>query len=149
MRFLAQRVKEAQVVVDEKVVGSIGRGLCVFLGIHKEDTPSQTEWLVNKLVNMRIFPDEKGRMNLRVKEIQGEILIVSQFTLYGNCREGRRPHFIASASAQEAEPIYEKFVEETRQEMGRVQTGIFGAKMGVELVNEGPVTLLLDDRMAL
>ncbi len=145
MRLVVQRVKEAKVSVDHKVCGSIGKGLLVLLGIHKEDQPSQTIRLVKKLVNLRIFPDEQHKMNYSVKDIQGEVLVVSQFTLYGNCQNGRRPDFIASASATIAIPLYEKFVAEVAQEMGKVQTGIFGAMMEVALINDGPVTLIMDD----
>lgn len=144
MRVVVQRVKQASVVVDNAVCGEIQRGLLVFLGIHKEDRPEQTLWLVNKLKNLRIFSDEQGKMNLSVQDIKGEILVVSQFTLYGDCTDGRRPDFTKCAAGLEAVTIYEKFVAEVKAAMGSVQTGIFGAKMEVSLLNDGPVTFIIE-----
>ena len=145
MRIVAQRVKESKVMVDGQLSGAIGAGLLVFLGIHKEDSISQIPWLVNKLVNLRVFQDERGKMNLSVKDIEGEILVVSQFTLYANCAGGRRPDFLDAAPPSLAVPLYEEFVSCVKREVGKVQTGIFGAEMEVFLVNDGPVTLFLDD----
>lgn len=146
MRLVVQRVSSASVEVEGKIVGQIGRGVLVFLGIHKNDTPENTAWLVNKLVNLRLFEDAAGKMNLSVKDCGGEVLVVSQFTLYGNCTNGRRPDFFEAAAGPVAEPIYEKFSEEVRQEMGAVQKGIFGASMKISLVNEGPVTLIVEGK---
>jgi len=144
MRIVIQRVSEAKVTVEEKICGKIGKGLLVLLGLHKNDKPEQTIWLVNKLVNLRIFQDENAKMNLSLKDIKGEALIVSQFTLYGNCTNGRRPDFIDTAPPDIAERIYEKFVKEVEKELGSVQTGKFGAYMEVSLVNDGPVTFILE-----
>jgi len=145
MRLLIQRVKEAKVTVNKEICGQISRGLLVFLGVHKEDTPEKTEWLVTKLIGLRIFSDEVGKMNLDIRQIGGDILVVSQFTLYGNCLNGRRPDFIDAALPEPAFLLYEKFVSELSSELGKnVQTGVFGAAMEVSLVNEGPVTFLLE-----
>jgi D-tyrosyl-tRNA(Tyr) deacylase len=140
MRAVIQKVKQASVVVEGRTVGSIQAGLLVFLGIHKNDTPDKTEWMVQKIKQLRIFSDEQGKMHLSVQDVGGEILVVSQFTLYGNCHSGRRPDFLEAARPEHAKPIYEKFV----REMGTQQTGEFGAQMEVSLVNDGPVTLIID-----
>ena len=145
MKILIQRVKEAKVKVERKITGLIGHGLLVFLGIHKEDTPAQTPLLVNKLINLRCFTDEQGKMNLSVQDVEGKVLVVSQFTLYANCNNGRRPDFIDTMRGPDAEKIYEKFIQEVAEELGGIQTGKFGAYMEVSLVNDGPVTLLIDD----
>lgn len=144
MRLIVQRVKKASVEVAGEVCGQIQKGFLVFLGIHKDDRPEETLWLVNKLLHLRVFSDDNERMNLSIQEIQGEVLVVSQFTLYANCQKGRRPDFLEAARGPEAEKIYNKFVEEVKQHLGKVQTGIFGASMDVTLCNEGPVTLLID-----
>lgn len=144
MRIVIQRVSTAQVDVDGKTVGSIQKGVLVLFAAHKEDTPSQTSWLANKLVNLRIFADVQDKMNLSLLDIQGEALIVSQFTLYGNCSEGRRPEFTASAPPEMAKTLYEKFVKEVREHGLKVDTGVFGARMQVSLINDGPVTFILD-----
>lgn len=146
MKLVLQRVKEAKVEVDGDVTGAIGLGILVLLGVHKNDTPAQTDWFVKKLVNLRIFQDEKGKINLSVKDIGGEILVVSQFTLYANCHGGRRPDFIEAAPPDLAEPIYEKFVAEVKKELDHVQTGKFGAYMDVSLINDGPVTIILEEK---
>ena len=146
MRLLVQRVKEASVKVDGEICGAIGPGLLVLFGVHKEDTGEEIKWLVNKLVNLRIFRDEQDKMNLSVKDTEGEILVVSQFTLYGNCQNGRRPDFIQSASGEKAKTIYENFVNAVTKEMGSVQTGRFAAYMEVSLVNDGPVTMIIDSK---
>ncbi len=146
MRILVQRVKEASVEVDKKIVGSIEDGLLVFLGIHKDDDADQTGYLVNKLLNLRIFQDDKGKMNLSVKDKGGEILVISQFTLYGNCNKGNRPDFMQTKEPRIAEKIYDKFAREIKQSIGAVQTGTFGAYMQVSLINDGPVTFMIDDR---
>ncbi len=145
MKVVIQRVSEASVRVEGNVVGSIGSGLVVLLGVHQHDVPEKTQWFVNKLLNLRIFEDEAGKMNLSVKDVKGEVLVVSQFTLYANCMRGRRPDFLDAALSDVAEPIYDKFVSEVNQELGSVQAGIFGASMKVALVNDGPVTIVLEE----
>lgn len=144
MRAVIQRVKLAEVKVEGKSVGKIGPGLLILFAVHKDDIPEKTSGMVQKLTQLRIFADAQDKMNLSLKETQGEALIVSQFTLYGNCEKGRRPDFFAAAPPDRARAIYEKFVEEMRQELGKVQTGVFGARMEVALVNDGPVTFLID-----
>jgi D-aminoacyl-tRNA deacylase len=146
MRIVIQRVTEASVTVDTKLVGVIGKGALVLLGIHKEDTPAQVSWLVQKLINLRIFPDAQDKMNLSLLDCKGEVLVVSQFTLYGNCQEGRRPDFFESAPPVIAVPLYEMFVVELRKNIEKVETGVFGAKMQVALINDGPVTLIIDSK---
>jgi D-aminoacyl-tRNA deacylase len=144
MRLVVQRVEKASVTVDGKILSEIGKGLLVLFAVHKEDEEAGTKWLANKLVNLRIFSDESGKMNLSVKEVGGEVLVVSQFTLYGTCSKGRRPEFTQSAGGEKAERLYNKFVSEVKEELGRVQTGQFAAHMSLSLVNDGPVTLIID-----
>lgn len=144
MRVVVQRVSEASVAVDGAVCGSIGKGLLVLLGIHQRDQVTDVPWMVNKLIGLRIFEDDQGKMNLALKDVQGKMLVISQFTLYGNCNGGRRPDFLEAARPEIAIPIYEKFLEEVKKELGDVQAGQFGALMKVSLVNEGPVTLIID-----
>lgn len=143
MRAVVQLVKEASVTVENRLVGQIQRGLLVLLGIHKEDVPDKTMWLVQKLLHLRIFADEQGKMNRSVLDVGGAILVVSQFTLYGNCNSGRRPDFLEAARPEVAKPIYDKLVGELAKEV-KVQTGEFGAMMEVSLINDGPTTLLLE-----
>ncbi len=143
MRIVIQRVSEASVDVEGKTVGSIGRGSLVFFGAHRDDQASQIPWLASKLVNLRIFSDAQDKMNLSLLDIQGSLLIVSQFTLYGNCREGRRPSLFDAAPPDQARSLYEEFVAEVKKSVP-VQTGIFGAMMQVKLINDGPVTFLID-----
>lgn len=145
MRLLIQRVKEARVIVENSTVGHIKDGLLVFIGIHKEDTSDKIPWLAKKLVGLRIFNDEAGKMNKSVQEVAHDILIVSQFTLYGNCNEGRRPDFGPTAPASIAEPLYNQFVQTVSNLLNKkVETGIFGAHMDVHLINNGPVTFFLE-----
>ena len=131
--------------VEKKVIGKIGPGLLLFVGIRDGDSAKEIEWLTSKLVGLRIFPDEAGKMNLSVADVAGEILIVSQFTLYGNCEKGRRPSFIGAAEPSKAEKLYLEFVQKVNSLIAsQVQTGRFGAMMDVQLINDGPVTLLLE-----
>lgn len=144
MRSVIQRVNRASVTIDNKEVGSIGNGIVTFLGIGANDTAADLKWLVEKLVNLRIFEDQQGKMNRSLKDIVGEMLIISQFTLYGDCRKGRRPGFSSAASPEIAEDLYLQFIEAVKQQGIRVANGTFQADMKIELVNDGPVTLLLD-----
>lgn len=144
MRLVIQRVSQAQVIVEGKICGSIQRGLLVLMGIHQDDQSKEVKWLIQKLIHLRIFADDQGKMNLSIKDIQGEVLVVSQFTLYGNCLNGRRPDFIQSAPPGIALPLYHQFIEELKQEIPVVQTGQFGAYMQVSLINDGPVTFILE-----
>ena len=143
MRVLVQRVSQAQVEVDQVVIGSIGAGLLLFLGIHTQDDASCVDYLVDKVLNLRIFSDKEGKMNLSLLDVGGSILVVSQFTLYGDCQTGRRPSFIQSAKADLAKPLYEYCIKELRKKC-LVETGEFGANMQVHLINDGPVTLILE-----
>jgi len=144
MRAVVQRVKRAEVRVNGRVVGAVGEGMVVLLGVGKEDNLEAAESLAEKIVNLRIYDDEQGRMNRSIAEIQGSLLCVSQFTLYGACRKGRRPSYDRAARPDMACRLYEAFVESVRARGITVQTGQFQALMEVELVNDGPVTLLLD-----
>ena len=145
MRALLQRVTEARVIVDQVVTGEIGAGLLVFLGVSKLDTEADADFIAGKVLNLRIFSDEQGKMNRSVLETGGALLVVSQFTLYGDCRKGRRPSFDDAAPAEQARSLYEHFVAVTRRSL-RVETGIFQADMAVSLTNDGPVTLILESR---
>jgi D-tyrosyl-tRNA(Tyr) deacylase len=144
MRAVIQRVLEAKVEVDDQIVGRIGKGLLVYLGVGEGDGQKDAEFMADKLANLRIFADEQGKMNLSVQDIEGGILIVSNFTLQGDCRKGRRPGFDAAAEPALAEQLYEKVVELIRNMQVPVETGDFGAYMKVTSQNDGPVTFLLD-----
>lgn len=146
MRAVVQRVKKSQVVVNGTVVGSINKGILVLLGVGREDTEEDLKWLVDKVVNLRIFEDDEGKMNKSVKDVNGEILVVSQFTLYGDCRRGRRPSFTQAAPPEKGKLFYEKFIELLKEEKVKVENGVFGAKMEVHLINDGPVTILIDSK---
>ncbi|MDP4091454.1 MAG: D-aminoacyl-tRNA deacylase [Bacillota bacterium] len=146
MRAVVQRVTSSRVMVEEKIVGRIGKGLMVLLGITREDNEGDISYLKDKIINLRIFEDSDGKMNLSLKDVGGELLIVSQFTLYGDCRKGRRPNFMEALSGAEAEVLYNKFVEECRNDGIRLETGVFGANMQVHIENDGPVTLLIDSK---
>ncbi len=144
MRVVVQRVSEASVTIDGRTVGAIDRGLAVLVGFSPMDTVAEAEWMADKLVGLRIFGDDQGLMNLDLKAVGGEMLIVSQFTLYGDASRGRRPSFIGAARPEQAIPLYERFIELMRGHGVTVATGEFGADMKVSLVNDGPVTLVLD-----
>ena len=146
MRAVVQRVTRASVIVNGELIGEIGRGLAVLLGIARDDAQQDARYLVEKIAALRIFDDEEGRMNRSVKDIGGSVLIVSQFTLYGDVRRGLRPSWIEAAAPEIAGPLYDYFVEQARQNISEVATGSFRAMMQVELVNDGPVTILLDSR---
>ena len=144
MRAVVQRVRSCRVVVAGETVGEIGPGLLVLLGIRTGDGPDQVRWMADKIVNLRILEDAQGKMNVSVADARGSILVVSQFTLYGDCQKGRRPSFIDAARPEVAEPLYESFVNAIKLHGVPVATGRFGADMQVELVNDGPVTIVID-----
>ena len=144
MRAVIQRVSRAKVTVGAETTGEIGNGILVLLGVSKNDSEKEASYLLEKTLNLRIFEDAEGKMNLSLLDIKGDLLVVSQFTLYGDARKGRRPSFIDAAPPAEANRLYEFFVAEARQQIERVGTGRFQAMMDVELVNDGPVTILLD-----
>ncbi len=148
MRLVLQRVSRAKVSVDGEVTGEIGRGILVLLGVSRNDTDAEARSMVEKTLNLRIFDDENGKMNMSLIDIGGELLVVSQFTLYGDARKGRRPSYIDAAGPDEANRLYEYFVAEARKHVAKVGTGRFQAMMDVELVNDGPVTILLDSDRA-
>ena len=144
MKFIVQRVNKSQVEVEEKVVGKIDKGFMVLIGITHNDTKEIADFLVRKLINLRVFEDENGKMNLSLKDIQGSLLLISQFTLYADCTSGNRPSFTNAAKPEFANELYEYIIEECKKQISNVQTGIFGADMQVSLVNDGPVTIILE-----
>lgn len=144
MRAVVQRVKYSSVTVDGEIVGKINQGFMVLLGITHNDGEKEINWLAKKIKDLRVFEDENGKMNLGLEEIKGELLIISQFTLYGNCIKGRRPGFVDAARPEVAKPLYEKFIEKCKSFGIKTEGGIFGADMKVELLNDGPVTLIID-----
>ena len=144
MRVVIQRVKESSVKVDRQTIGRIGKGLLVLLGVAEGDTPSDADYLANKIVNLRIFEDDNAKMNRSLLSIGGEMLVVSQFTLLGDCRKGRRPSFIAAAGPQKASELYDNFIQQVRRLGVSVETGRFQSTMEVALINDGPVTLVLE-----
>ena len=144
MRAVVQRVSEGQVRVDGETVGRIGPGLLVFIGVARQDTPGGAEYLADKIVHLRIFEDEAGKLNRSLLEVGGEMLVVSQFTLYADCRKGRRPSFVDAATPDAANALYEHFVAKVAEHGVRVATGRFRALMSVSLINDGPVTLILE-----
>ena len=148
MRAVVQRVKGARVEVDGKIVGEIGRGLLIFLGVGEGDSEKDCEYLANKIVHLRVFADEQGLMNLSLLEVEGAALVVSQFTLWGDCRKGRRPSFTRAAPPERAKELYEHFIGLTRARGLQVASGEFQEMMDVHLLNDGPVTLLLDSSRA-
>jgi D-aminoacyl-tRNA deacylase len=146
MRVVVQRVDRAEVSVAGETVGSIGRGILALVGISREDTRAELEWMARKIVELRIFDDSDGKLNLSLKDISGQLLLVSQFTLYGDCRKGRRPSYSDAAPPEQAERLYAEFVEIARQLIPDVQNGRFQAEMEVSLVNHGPVTLIIESK---
>jgi D-tyrosyl-tRNA(Tyr) deacylase len=146
MRAVVQRVAHSGVTVEEKIVGKIDEGLCILLGVGVGDAEEDAEWLADKIVNLRIFEDGGGKMNRSLLETGGGVLVVSQFTLYGDCRKGRRPSFVKAASAEEGNRLYEYFVERVKLYGIKTECGIFQTHMRVEILNDGPVTLILDTR---
>lgn len=144
MKLLIQRVSSASVKVDNELISEIKQGLLVFIGVSQEDSSKSIEWLANKLVNLRIFEDNEGKMNLSVQDIKGEIMVISQFTLYANCEKGRRPSFIEAGEPEMANQLYEEFCEKVKEYYKEPQKGIFGADMKISLVNDGPVTIILE-----
>ncbi len=146
MRTVVQRVSSASVTVDGNVIGKINKGFLVLLGIKSTDTKQDVDYMVKKVINLRIFRDKNDKMNLSLKDVNGELLIVSQFTLYGDASGGNRPSFIDAAKPDIAIPLYEYFVSECRKKINLVQTGEFGADMKVELLNDGPVTIIMESK---
>ncbi|MCF8056510.1 MAG: D-tyrosyl-tRNA(Tyr) deacylase [Desulfocapsa sp.] len=144
MRAVIQRVSRASVTVDSEITGQIGTGVLIFLGIHKDDDEKEIKWMVKKIINLRIFEDDDGKMNRSLIDTNGAMLVVSQFTLYGDCRKGRRPGYSGAAPPETANTLYQQFIEAVRQKNISVASGRFQAHMDVELINDGPVTLLLD-----
>ncbi|MBM7870140.1 D-tyrosyl-tRNA(Tyr) deacylase [Clostridium pascui] len=146
MRAVVQRVNFSKVEVEGKVIGSINKGLNVLLGVSKEDSIDDIKYLKDKILNLRIFEDEEGKMNKSLIDVAGELLVISQFTLYGDCRKGKRPSFIEALGGEEAKKFYEEFVKECKEVLGNVETGEFGADMKVTIENDGPVTIILDSK---
>jgi D-tyrosyl-tRNA(Tyr) deacylase len=144
VKVVLQRVTRASVKVDGAIIGQIQKGLLLLVGVSSSDTVAEADFLAVKCAELRIFPDAEGKMNLSLKEVGGEALVVSQFTLYGDCHKGRRPNFMEAAAPEKANELYLNFVERMRREIGKVETGQFGAMMQVELENDGPVTLILE-----
>ena len=145
MKFIVQRVNKSQVEVEEKIVGKIDKGFMVLIGITHNDTKEIADFLVRKLINLRVFEDENGKTNCSLKDVDGELLLVSQFTLYASCRKGNRPSFTQAGDPKKAEELYEYIIKECNKEIDVVQTGIFGAHMEVALINDGPFTVVLED----
>ncbi len=148
MRVVLQRVSRASVTIGGRVAGAIGQGFCLLVGFTHGDTPAEVEWMADKVGGLRLFSDTEGKMNLGLAEVDGSLLVVSQFTLYSDAAKGRRPSFLDAARPETAIPLYQGFVAALRQQGFRVETGEFGADMQVELVNDGPVTLILDRQAA-
>lgn len=145
MRIVIQRAEKAKVSVDGEVVGQIGKGFMVLVGVGPEDTKQNADFLVNKMCNLRVFEDEQGKMNLSIKDVGGQILAISQFTLYADCKKGNRPSFTGAAKPEQANELYEYFMEEIKKQGIKVEHGIFGAHMKVDFINDGPVTILLEN----
>ena len=147
MKFVIQRVTEASVTIDGKVSGKIGMGFLVLIGVGQDDTKEIADKFIKKLIGLRIFDDENGKTNLALKDVDGELLLVSQFTLYANCKKGNRPSFVEAGDPQQAEELYEYIIEECRKQVPVVETGEFGADMKVSLLNNGPFTIILDEKI--
>jgi D-tyrosyl-tRNA(Tyr) deacylase len=147
MRVVIQRVLEASVVVEGRSIGAIGKGLLILLGVGNEDTREAADKYIDKILKMRIFADENGKTNLALQDVQGEVLVVSQFTLYADCRKGNRPDFINAAGAEKAKELYEYVLDRIRSQLGKVEAGEFGGDMKVALVNDGPFTIVLDEKL--
>ncbi|EDS76717.1 D-tyrosyl-tRNA(Tyr) deacylase [Clostridium botulinum C str. Eklund] len=146
MRVIVQRVKESNVSVDGNIIGEIKKGFTVLVGISKGDTIEDVKYLKKKVINLRVFEDENGRLNKSLKDVGGELLIISQFTLYGDCRKGNRPSFIEALGGDDAKKLYLDFIDMCKEEIDNVQTGEFGADMLVSIKNDGPVTLMIDSK---
>jgi len=147
MKLVIQRVQEASVTIENKIVGSISKGLLVLIGIETKDSEMDVDWCLSKLVNMRIFSDDEGKMNLSLLEVNGKLLVVSQFTLHASTKKGNRPSFITAARPEQAIPLYESFIQKANVLLNNsVQTGEFGADMKVGLINDGPVTIIIDSQ---
>lgn len=144
MRAVIQRVSKASVTINDEVYSNINNGLLVLLAVNQEDSENQIAWLVEKIINLRVFSDENGKMNLSLLDTNGELLIVSQFTLYGDCRRGRRPSYSNAAKPEIANALYEKFISKAKEHVTIVKNGVFGANMQIDLINDGPVTLIID-----
>lgn len=147
MRVVLQRVSEASVTIDQKIKGKIGQGILILLGIEEEDSTQDIDWLVQKITQLRIFSDENGKMNLSIQDLMGEFLVISQFTLHASTKKGNRPSYIKAARPETAIPLYERFIMELKSYSAlKVEEGIFGADMKVSLINDGPVTILIDSK---
>jgi len=144
VKLVVQRVQSSKVEVDGKIVGQISKGFMVLLGVTEGDTEENADFLADKLCNLRVFMDEAEKMNLSIKDIDGELLIISQFTLYADCKKGNRPSFIAAAEPKRANELYEYFVDRCKEKVRKVEKGVFGAHMDVSLINDGPVTIILE-----
>lgn len=144
MKFVIQRVSQASVTVDNKTVGKINKGFLVLIGVGQDDTKEEADRLIKKMIQLRIFEDENGKTNLALKDVNGELLLISQFTLYADCRKGNRPSFINAAKPELAEELYEYIIAECKKQVPVVEKGVFGADMKVELLNDGPFTIILD-----
>lgn len=144
MKTVTQRVSEASISVNQEVIGQINEGFLVLLGVEETDTEKEADKLINKMIGLRIFPDENGKSNLSLMDIHGELLIISQFTLMADCRKGRRPSFIKAGNPQKANELYEYFIKKCKEQVAIVEKGSFGADMKVSLVNDGPFTIILD-----
>ena len=144
MKFVIQRVSHATCTVDQTITGSIAQGYCVLIGISNEDTEAIADKMIQKMLGLRIFADENGKTNQSLKDVDGNILLISQFTLYADCRKGNRPSFIKAGNPELANQLYEYIIEDCKKQIPNVQTGIFGADMKIELVNDGPFTIVLD-----
>lgn len=147
MKFVIQRVNHAEVKVDGETVGKIGKGFLVLIGVGREDTKEDADWYLKKLLGLRIFEDENGKTNLSLADVNGELLLVSQFTLYANCRKGNRPSFIEAGAPDEANRLYEYIISESKKQVAVVEHGIFGADMKVSLENDGPFTVIFDEHL--